>query len=72
MKKVTIALDDEAAALLIQLAGGPRKQGVYISRLVRAQARPDSLLTELTRMETELARLRAEVRRQLGTEGDTT
>ncbi len=70
MKKVTIALKEEDAALLIQLAGSSRKQGEYVSRLLRAQARPDSLLTELTRMETELARLRDQVRRQLGTESE--
>jgi hypothetical protein len=38
MKKVerALMLDEDGAALLIQLAGGPRKQGTYLSRLIRA------------------------------------
>jgi hypothetical protein len=70
MKKVerALMLDEDAAALLIQLAGGPRKQGEYLSRLIRAQAQPGALYQELSRLEAELARLRDQVRRQLGEE----
>ena len=31
-------LDNDAAELLLKLAGGPRKQGDYVSRLIRAVA----------------------------------
>lgn len=70
MKKVTIALDDDVAALLVQLAGSPRKQGEYISKLLRAQTQPGALLGEVARMEGELARLRAQVQRQMGAEAN--
>jgi hypothetical protein len=72
MKKVVrkIHMDEDAAALLVRLAGSPRKQGEYLSKLLRAQAQPDSLLAELARMESELARLRSEVRRRVGEPSD--
>lgn len=66
MKKVerSFMIDEDAAELLVQLAGGPRKQGDYLSKMIRAQAQPDALLPELARLEMELARLRDEVLRR--------
>ncbi len=37
-KRITVLLDDEAGALLPRLAGGARKQGDYLGRLIRAAA----------------------------------
>ncbi|HMA36377.1 MAG TPA: hypothetical protein VKY74_18115 [Chloroflexia bacterium] len=37
-KRVTVILDDDAADLLLELAGSSRKQGKYLSTLVRAAA----------------------------------
>ena len=37
-KRFTVTLDDEAAALLPRLAGGARKQGDFLSRLIHAAA----------------------------------
>lgn len=35
-REVKLMLDAEAAAMLLELAGSPRKQGEYVSRLIRA------------------------------------
>ncbi len=35
-REVKLMLDTEAAAMLLALAGSPRKQGEYVSRLIRA------------------------------------
>ena len=61
MKKqsVTLALDADAAALLIHLAGSPRKQGALVSRLIRERAGHAPDLARLTELERELALLRA-------------
>lgn len=66
MKKVdrTLKLDEDAAVLLIQLAGSERKQGEFVSALIREKARQDPLLTRLAQMEEELARLRREILRR--------
>ncbi len=37
-KRLTIVLSDEAAALLVRLAGSPRKQSEVLEGLVRAAA----------------------------------
>lgn len=34
--RVTMSLDDEAAARLLELAGSPRKQGEFVSRLIHS------------------------------------
>ena len=59
-KRVNMMLDDDAADLLPQLAGSPRKQGEFLSRLIRAAAQqpqsplPDPALTELGRQVVRL------------------
>ena len=37
-KRITVMLDDEAAEILPRLAGGARKQGEFLSRLIHAAA----------------------------------
>lgn len=37
-RRLNVMLDDDAAALLVQLAGGERKQGAYLSSLIRTAA----------------------------------
>jgi hypothetical protein len=37
-RRLNVMLDDDAAALLVQLAGGERKQGAFLSTLIRATA----------------------------------
>jgi len=63
MKKVVrkLHMDEDAAAILVRRAGSPRKQGEYLSKLLRAQDQPGALLAELTRLESELARLRRQL-----------
>ncbi len=56
-KRVNMMLDDDAAELLPQLAGSSRKQGEFLSGLIRAAAQsqhaqagdPNKALTELGR-----------------------
>lgn len=38
MGKITLSISDEAEALLLRLAGGSRKRGAYIERVIRALA----------------------------------
>jgi hypothetical protein len=58
----TVQLDPDAAELLIQLAGSPRKQGEYLSALIREKAREQNILAaRITALEEELARLKADV-----------
>ena len=61
MKKVErrIVFDEDAATLLLQLAGGPRKQGIYLSELIRRAAREQMVDARLRALEQELARLKA-------------
>lgn len=35
-KRITISVDDEAAVRLVELAGGERKQGEFVSTVVHA------------------------------------
>ncbi len=64
-KRITVMLDDEAAALLPRLAGGARKQGEYLSGLIRAAAaRPAG--GGATPEATELEHLRIQVRGIIG------
>src|SRR5689334_5666783 len=42
-KEVKLSLDADAAALLLQLAGSQRKQGEYVSNLIRAVAKQAGL-----------------------------
>jgi hypothetical protein len=63
MKKVErrIVFDEDAAALLLQLAGGPRKQGAYLSTLIRRAAREQTVEARIHTLEQELARLKADL-----------
>lgn len=62
---VKLMLDADAATLLLQLAGGPRKQGDYVSKLIRAAAAgqmpPVDLLDRLAALERELSQIRNEL-----------
>lgn len=62
MKKVgrTIYFDEDAAELLLRLAGGPRKQGSYLSELIRRAARDQTVEARIRVLEEELARLKAD------------
>jgi len=42
-KKVRLTLDPDAAELLLRLAGSTRKQGEYISNLIRLAAKQSNL-----------------------------
>ena len=57
----TVKLDPDAAELLIQLAGSSRKQGEYLSTLIREKAREQPLLLRVAALEQELLRLKLEV-----------
>ena len=46
-REVKLTLDADAAELLLQLAGGPRKQGEFVSKLIRAAASRPDLLSEI-------------------------
>ena len=65
-KRITIMLDDDAADLLLVLAGSPRKQGELVSELIRTAARkatPDvkfeAIQEQVERLAGELDTLRA-------------
>ena len=45
-KRLTITLEDDAAELLPRLAASPRKQGEFLSRLVRNAAEQQSTRPE--------------------------
>jgi hypothetical protein len=47
MRKLTVSLDEDAAALLSELAGGPRKQGAFIAAAVRAEAHRRQAVADL-------------------------
>jgi hypothetical protein len=63
MKRVTrtFKLDEDSAALLLQLAGSPRKQGTYLSELIHRAAQEQTVEARIRALEAELARLKAEV-----------
>jgi hypothetical protein len=68
-KRLMTVLDDDAAELLIALAGSPRKQGEFLSALIRSEAQRrraetlpaelDGLRRELTALERRVAALEA-------------
>jgi hypothetical protein len=71
-REVKLTLDADAADLLLDLAGGPRKQGEFVSKLIRAAAsgqvpnldvldRILSLERELSTIGQELAQVKAEI-----------
>ena len=64
MKTVELQLDDEVAALLVALAGSPRKQSAYITRLLREQAHQRPLVEQIDALAAELERLRIQVAAQ--------
>ena len=61
-------MDRDAAALLLQLAGSPRKRGEFLSNLVRERAHGAPLLDRIEQLERELGKLRTAVLAQA--EGD--
>jgi len=72
---VKLMIDSDAAAMLLKLAGGPRKQGEYISTIIRAIASEAGLMDagaatavpiELTEVEkADMATLRQGVQQVL-------
>ncbi len=59
-KRMNIALEDDAADLLLTLAGSPRKQGEYLSSLIRAAyAQPTAPADVTTATDPRRARLAA-------------
>lgn len=65
-RDVKLALDEDAADMLLELAGGPRKQGDFVSQLVRAayeQRHTDE--PDLRAQVAEVMRRLAEVEAQL-------
>lgn len=59
---VKLMLDADAAQMLLQLAGGPRKQGDYVSKLIRLVASGDlgpavQMADKLGAVERELSEL---------------
>ena len=54
-------LDKDAAELLLQFAGSPRKRGEFLSRALREWARRSPALDRLTELEREIARLRGQI-----------
>ena len=66
MKKVecTLMLDEDAAAILLKLAGGPRLRGKYLSDLLRREERKDPLAAQVDALRRELARVEAELARR--------
>jgi len=68
----TVKMDPDAAELLVQLAGGIRRQGDYLSGLVRAAADGKIIprsLTPIEILQDQIKALTAEVR-QLHKERD--
>lgn len=61
--KVRLSLVADAAALLLKLAGSPRKQGDYLSQVIRAIAEgriPDpTVATAIETLEQRLAELKS-------------
>jgi hypothetical protein len=57
-KEVKLTLDADAADLLLELAGSPRKQGEYVSKLVRQAAHGTPLSQSAgSRLDVESLRL---------------
>ncbi len=65
MKKIerSFMLDEDASDLLLGLAGGVRKQGEYLSELIRRAAKEQTVDVRIRALEAELARLKADVAR---------
>jgi hypothetical protein len=55
-KRVNLILDDEAAELLPRLAGSSRKQGEFLSNLIRAAANQQSAVVQTDRTLADLGR----------------
>ncbi len=55
-KRVTVVMDDDAAELLVQLAGSSRKQGQFLSELVRAAEAAKVVTVHVTGSELESLR----------------
>src|SRR5215212_1569022 len=59
----TVKLDPDAAELLIQLAGSSRKQGEFLSTLIREKARERAVTDRLRMLEEQLGELRTTLMR---------
>ncbi|MGI8588310.1 MAG: hypothetical protein ACR2M0_11590 [Chloroflexia bacterium] len=57
-RKVTVHLDEEAADLLREWAGTPRKMGDFLTKLIQAEAARRMAATDLP---VEVARLRRDM-----------
>ena len=57
----TFKLDADSADLLLQLAGSPRKQGEYLSAVIRRLAEGQTVEARIRALQAELDRLKAEV-----------
>jgi hypothetical protein len=53
--------DEDAAVLLLRVAGDPRKQGLYLSELIRRVAREQTVAARIRAQARELARLKADI-----------
>jgi hypothetical protein len=53
--------DEDAAVLLLRVAGDPRKQGLYLSELIRRAAREQTVAARIRAQARELARLKADI-----------
>ncbi len=58
-RKIRLALDEDAIALLTELAGGERRRGKYLSRLIREVAQQQRQ-TKIAQLQAELAALQAD------------
>ncbi len=65
-KRMNIALEDDAAEMLLRLAGSPRKQGDFLSNLIRtaahtalpvANASMSDLATQIAQLQARLTEL---------------
>ena len=55
-KRVTVVMDDDAAELLLHLAGSSRKQGLFLSELIRTAAAAQAVTGQAAGSELESLR----------------
>jgi len=65
---VKLMLDTDSARLLLELAGSPRKQGEYVSKLIRAAAMSPNFLSQIEQAEvSDLRQMLQNILIRLGT-----
>ena len=65
---VKLMLDTDSARLLLELAGRPRKQGEYVSKLIRAAAMSPNFLSQIEQAEvSDLRQMLQNILIRLGT-----